>query len=99
MEAGWRDVQALFEDNETVLMIASLTLTEFGRRLRELNMTGDEIEEVLSEYQFLFSEVVSVDAEIARSAFIIGCRTARRLPLADSLIAAAARARGAVLVH
>ena len=99
METGWHDVQALFEEDGTELMIASLTLTEFGRRLRELNATEDEIEQVLSEYQFLFSEVVPVDAAIARAAFVIGCRTARRLPLADALIAAAARARDAILVH
>jgi predicted nucleic acid-binding protein len=36
---------------------------------------------------------------VAFTAFDIGCALAERLPLADALIAAAARERGACLVH
>lgn len=98
-EAGGDEVQALFEAEETELMIASLTLTELGRRMRELGAADSEAERVLSEYELLFNEVVPLDAGIAKVAFAIGCRTPRRLPLADALIAAAAQARDAVLVH
>jgi predicted nucleic acid-binding protein len=98
-EAGGDEVQALFEADETELIIASLTLTELGRRLRELGASDREVERVLSEYELLFSEIVSLDAAIARAAFAIGSRTPRRLPLADALVAAAAQARDAVLVH
>ena len=74
-------------------------MTELGRRLRELGAADGDAERVLSEYELLFSEVVPLDAAIARAAFGIGCRTPRRLPLADALIAAAAQARDATLVH
>jgi predicted nucleic acid-binding protein len=36
---------------------------------------------------------------VAFAAFDIGCALVERLPLADALIAAAARERGACLVH
>jgi predicted nucleic acid-binding protein len=98
-EAGWEEVQALIDVDGAELLVASLTLTEFGRRMRDLGATEDEVEDVLSNYQLLITAVVAVDAEVARAAFVIGCRTARRLPLADALIAAAAQARDAVLVH
>ncbi|MCX7110926.1 MAG: hypothetical protein NTX45_12525 [Proteobacteria bacterium] len=35
-EAGWQQVQAIFDDATTDILLASLTLTEFARRLREL---------------------------------------------------------------
>ena len=98
-EAGWDEVQALFEADEAELLIASLSLTEFGRRLRELGAADSAVERVLSEYELLFNDVVALDTAVAKAAFVIGCRTPRRLPLADVLIAAAAQARDAVLVH
>lgn len=98
-EMGWQPVQALFEADGTELILASVSLTEFGRRLRELGAAEDEVEGVLASYQLLFGEVAVVDAAVARGAFALGCRTARRLPLVDALIAAVAQARGAILVH
>ena len=92
-------MQALFEADETELILASLSLTEFGRRLRELGALEAEVEEILSNYQLLFTEVAPVDTSVARAAFVIGCRTPRRLPLVDALIAAVAQAKDAVLVH
>ncbi len=98
-EAGWQAVQTLFEGDEAELIVASVSLTEFGRRLRELGATENEAEAVLVSYQLLFSEVAAVDAATARAAFIVGCRTPRRLPLVDALIAAVAQIRDATLVH
>ena len=98
-EEGWQEVQALFETDEADLIAASVSLTEFGRRLRELGANETEAEEVLSAYQLLFTEIASVDVAVARAAFVLGCRTPRRLPLVDALIAAVAQARAAVLVH
>ena len=37
-EDGWQEVQALFETDEADLIAASVSLTEFGRRLRELGL-------------------------------------------------------------
>jgi predicted nucleic acid-binding protein len=98
-ETGWQAVQALFEANETEIIVASVSLTEFGRRLRDLGATEIEVEDVLATYQLLFSEVAAVDTAVARQAFGLGCRTPRRLPLVDALIAAVAQTKAAVLVH
>jgi predicted nucleic acid-binding protein len=98
-EAGWEEVQALLQTDGVQLLAASISLTEFGRRIRDLGAADDEVEDALSSYQLLLTEVVAVDATVARAAFAIGCRTPRRLPLADALIAAAAQVRDATLVH
>jgi predicted nucleic acid-binding protein len=98
-ECGWEKVQALFEDEEAILILASVSLTEFGRRLHELGAEEAAVDESLSAYQLLFTEIAAVDSIVARVAFTIGCRTPHRLPLTDALIAATARTQGAVLVH
>lgn len=98
-EDGWEVVQALFEDDEAELHIASVTLTEFGRRLYALGATESEAKETLARYESLFATNVAVDADVAKTAFVIGCHTPRRLPLVDALIAAAAQTKGAILVH
>jgi len=98
-EAGWEAVQTLFETEEAELLIVAVSLPEFGRRMRELGATETEVEETLATYELLFAEIVPVDSGVAKTAFTIGCRTPRRLPLVDALIAAAAQAKGAILVH
>jgi len=98
-DAGWQEVQTLFETDEAELIAASVSLTEFGRRLRELGATESEVEGILSSYQLLFTEVAPVDTTVAKAAFVLGCRTSRRLPLVDTLIASVAQVRSAVLVH
>jgi predicted nucleic acid-binding protein len=98
-ERGWEAVQAIFEADEAEILIASVSLTEFGRRLRDLGAPEGIVVQTLASYQLLCSEVASVDTDVALAAFAIGCRTPRRLPLVDALIAAAAQARDAVLVH
>lgn len=98
-EVGWSEVQALFEAEEAELILVSVSLAEFGRRLCELGATEEEIEATLTSYQLLFEEIVPVDAASAQAAFVLGCRTPRRLPLVDALIAAVAQIKGAILVH
>lgn len=98
-EPGWDRVQALFEEGDIELLAASVSLTEFARRLRELGATTAEARQLAQDYQDLLDEVVAVDENVALTAFDIGCETPERLPLADALIAAAARERGACLVH
>lgn len=98
-EPGFAAVQALFEADDAELILASVSLTEFGRRLRELGATTAEIEQTLSDYQLLFAEIAPVDMAAARAAFLIGSNTPHRLPLVDALIAAVAQLRAAVLVH
>jgi predicted nucleic acid-binding protein len=98
-EPGWARVQSLFEEENIEILAASVSLTEFARRLREYGATADEAHQTVRDYQELLSEVVAVDGRVALTAFDIGCETPERLPLADALIAAAARERGACLVH
>ena len=98
-ESGWEQVQAIFTEDGAEVVIASVTLTEFARRMRELGASETEIRTILADYQMLFSAVVPVDGAVAWAAFELGCRTPERLPLVDALIAAAARLRGACLVH
>lgn len=98
-ETGWPAVQALFEADEAELILVSVSLAEFGRRLRELGATEEEAKAVLASYELLFGEVAPVDAATARAAFVLGCRTPRRLPLIDALIAAVTQIKGATLVH
>ncbi|MFP5286551.1 MAG: PIN domain-containing protein [Thermoanaerobaculia bacterium] len=98
-EPGWARVQALFEEGDSEVLAASLSLTEFARRLRDLGATAEEARRTVEDYRELLNEIVPVDEGVAFTAFDIGCETTERLPLADALIAAAARERGACLVH
>ena len=98
-EPGWGRVQALLEESESEVLAASVSLTEFARRLREFGAKAEEARRTVEDYRELLDEIVSVDARMALTAFDIGCEVAERLPLVDALIAAAARERGACLVH
>ena len=98
-EEGWERVQAYFEDDSAELLLASPSLAEFGRRLRELGADEATIDEVLVTYQLLFSEIVAVDATVAKMALRLGWRSPRRLPLVDALISASAQVRDATLIH
>lgn len=98
-EKGWETVQAIFENEEAEIVIACVSLTEFGRRLRDLGVSEAATQETLANYQFLCTEVIPVDTAAALTAFTISCRTPHRLPLIDSLIAAVAKGQNAILVH
>jgi predicted nucleic acid-binding protein len=98
-EPGWERIQALFEETDSEILVASVSLTEFARRLRELGAMEDEARRTVEEYLELLDEVVAVDEGVAFTAYALGCAAEKRLPLADALIAAAAQSRGACLVH
>lgn len=98
-EPGWARVQALFDEAGSEILTASVSLTEFGRRLRELGASDEEARATIEAYQELLDETVPIDDMVALRAFDIGCALSKRLPLTDALIAAAARERGACLVH
>jgi predicted nucleic acid-binding protein len=98
-EAGWQEVQALFESDTAEIIIASVSLTEFGRRLRALGATAEQTEQTLANYELLFDSVASVDVAAAFAALAISNHTPQRLPLVDALIAGTAQVKQAVLVH
>lgn len=98
-EHGWDAVQAIFEAEDAELLVASVSLTEFGRRLRDLGASQNQTEETIASYQLLFDEIVPIDAVLARAAIAFTYSTPQRLPFVDALIATAAQSRQAVLVH
>ena len=98
-EIGWEVVQGLFEDLESVIVIAIPSLAEFARRLLALGIDDAEIAAVLDNYGLLFTAVVAIDAPVALAAYYMGRRMPERIPLIDLLIAAAAQTDRAVLVH
>lgn len=98
-EQGWEAVQTIFESEDAEIFVASVTLTELGRRVRELGASQKQVEETVAGYQLLFAEVIAIDAAIARAAIALTYQMPQRLPLVDTLIAAAAQHLQAVLVH
>jgi predicted nucleic acid-binding protein len=98
-ESGAQRVQELFDGDENSILIASISITEFSRRMVDLGALEHEIDKAIFAYGRLFAEVVVIDHDIAKAAFQLGQRASSRLPLADSLIAASAASRKAVLVH
>lgn len=98
-EAGWKIVQDVFESGEAEILVASVSLPEFGRRLLELGASEADAHEAIINYRLLCSDTAPIDADVALSAFSIACQTPLRLPLVDALIAAAAQTHNATLVH
>jgi len=98
-EEGAPKVQAIFEDEDASIAIASITLTEFSRRMNALGASRDDISAALDSYRRIFSSVIAINESIARKAFLLGLEAESRLPMADALIASAARSVEAVLVH
>lgn len=98
-EAQARQIQAYFDDEDTELLLCSVTLAEMARRLRELTVPEERIWEIINEYADMAAEIVPVTSEIARLADTISAKATARLPMVDALIAAASAARNASLVH
>ena len=98
-EPGAARVQELIEEEGSEILIASPTLVEFRRRMKELGATPRVIDDAISGYEEMADEIISIDKAAADAAWQLSRNTGRRLPLVDSLIAGAARAASAVLVH
>ena len=98
-EEGAAKVQALFEDDDASVAIASITITEFSRRMNALGASRDDISAVLDSYRRIFSSVIAINESIARKAFLLGLEAESLLPMTDALIASAAHSVEAVLVH
>jgi predicted nucleic acid-binding protein len=96
-EAGGDRVQEIMDGAR--VFVVSITITEFSRRMLALGSPVDEIERVLSDYRLMFASVATIDEKAAVRAFEISSRASGRIPLADTLIAAAASLSGSVLVH
>jgi predicted nucleic acid-binding protein len=98
-EPGTDAVQDLFDREDSIVLLCSVSLAEMARRLLELAVPEQGVWQIIADYEGLASEIVPVDAVVARRSDLITRRATTRLPLADALIAAAAASRGAALVH
>jgi len=92
-------VLALFDDPQHDLLLSTVSVAEFGRKLRELGKDREEIEDTLDQFMQLFSHVVPLDEAVAKASLRSVESVPLRLPMADSLIAASALVHGACLVH
>jgi len=79
--------------------VASVSLVELARRLRDLGVDPEEARGVVQRYLQAVTAVVPIDTGVALQAWDLLEVMPARLPLVDSLIAAAARSREARLVH
>ena len=98
-EPGAERVQELFDHDEGLVLLCSVSLPELARRLRELGATAEEAWEKIDGYRQVVDGVVPIDESVACESDRIRSATPERLPLIDALIASAARSRKAVLVH
>ena len=98
-EEGADRVQSLFDDSDNQLLIASITLTEFGRRMLELGASLEGVEKILADYKHLLDGVVPIDGNTAMNALTLAAKASKRIPLVDALIAAVAWQKQATLVH
>ena len=98
-EGGGERVQALFAAEDEEVLMASVSIPELARRLRDLGMEEAQVSRVVADYSQIVDEIVALDVAVAEASDEIARRTPSRLPLIDALIAACARVRSARLVH
>ncbi len=98
-EPGAEVVQGLWAAGGPKPAICAVTIAELrGRLSRELE-SPDEAQAAADAYLQELTVCLDVDRSVAELACHIRSAMSERLPLVDSLIAATARAVGAVLVH
>ena len=98
-EACAARVQSILDDDEAEVFIASLSITEFARRLLSLRAEASDARNTALEYAGIATQVVPVDTAVAVRAYELGALCKTRLPLIDTLIAACAATVNAILVH
>ncbi len=96
---GTKQIQSIFEDDTADILITSITLTEFARRLHTLGANTHETSEIINAYRALFTNIIAIDEAIALAATTIYLDSPQRIPIVDSLIAGAAKVNNAILVH
>jgi len=80
-EEGSDHVQSLFDDLGIQMLIASITLTEFGRRMLGLGANLDETQKILADYKHLLDGVVPIDGAIAMNALALAAQANKRIPM------------------
>ena len=98
-EPGSDEVEQILSDDAANVLVASVTIAEFARRLWTLGDDSAKARETTLSYLHLFERVVSIDVAVSTRAFKLATIAAERIPLIDALIAAAAQTTGAKLAH
>jgi len=98
-EPGARLMEELWSDESARLAISSVTVAELKGRLHQ--EIRDDTEAIMAADAYLnqLTTCLPVDRATAEMAWQLREATPDRLPLVDALIAATARAAGAILVH
>lgn len=94
---GVEQVQSAMNRDDAGLFASALSLFELAGVLKREGC-GQQIPECWRVYSSGL-EIIPVDAGLAQAAWALRESVGQRLPLADAIIAATARARGATLVH
>lgn len=98
-QPGGERVQELLSDEANVILIASVSVVEFARRLVALRYGVEVAKSRSLAYASLAGRVVPVDTAAAVRAFELSSLGSGRIPLVDALIAACASIAEATLVH
>jgi len=96
---GGQHLVDLFKSEQNEFFLSVVSLVEFGRKLKELAVPLPEARQTLAAYRHLFSQILPVDEPTASLALDLAYKTRPRLPMVDSLIAAAALQAKACLIH
>ncbi|MGA2380338.1 MAG: PIN domain-containing protein [Spirochaetia bacterium] len=98
-EPGAAVVQELWTSKGPRPGICAVTVAELRGRLSEEMGDGGDAQAAADAYLQDLTVCLDVDRAVAELAWHIRAATPQRLPLVDALIAATARAAGAILVH
>jgi predicted nucleic acid-binding protein len=98
-EPGGNRVQDLLVDESNDILVSSVCIAEFARRLLAAGYGLDEARSSSLSYASLADRVVAVDTAAAVRTFELSSLSRERIPLVDAMIAACASLCGASLVH
>jgi len=98
-EPGADIVERLWASRPVRLAVSAITVPELRGRLKEEVSDEAEATKAADAYLNELTICLPVDRAVAEVAWQLRVLTPQRLPLVDALIAATARAAGAILVH
>ena len=98
-EPGAGVIESLWSDESFRLAISAVTIAELKGRLHQEITDDGESAKAADVYLNELTICLPVDRATAEMAWQLRQASPSRLPLVDSLIAATARAAGAILVH
>ena len=98
-ERGADDVQQILNQRDARVLIASVSIAELARRLWTLGDGSAVARGTALTYVELCDAVVPVDVAVSVRAYELATIATDRIPLIDTLIAAAAQVSAATLVH